>query len=117
MAWTTSGLLLLLGLAAGPYGLNLLSASVLLLLDPLVVMALGMLGVFIGLAINPRRPRPTAPAVMAVLGGLAMAALRDATPLAQVLTAVGLAGVAIVVAYAGWLPSARPTRIESSRCS
>ena len=103
MAWTTSGLLLLLGLAAGPYGLNLLSASVLLLLDPLVVMALGMLGVFIGLAINPRRLRPTAPAVMAVLCGLAMAALRDATPLAQVLTAVGLAGVAIVVAFAGWL--------------
>jgi hypothetical protein len=114
MAWTTSALVLLLGIAAGPYGLNLLSRSVLLLLDPLIVMALAMLGVFIGLAIDVQRPQPgspkpvakaapTAPAVLALLGGIVMAALRDAAPLAQVLTALGIAGVAIVVAYAGWL--------------
>jgi hypothetical protein len=103
MAWTTSALVLLLGVAAGPHGLNLLTPSVLLLLDPLIVMALGMLGVFIGLAVDPRRPRPTAPAVLALLGGIAMAALLDAVPLARVLTALGIAGVAIVVAYAGWL--------------
>ena len=103
MAWTTSALLLLLGIAAGPYGLNLLSSSVLLLLDPLIVMALGMLGVFIGLAIDPRRPRPTAPAVLALLAGIAMAALRDASPFARVLMVLGIAGVAIVVAFAGWL--------------
>ena len=103
MSWTTSALLLLLGIAAGPYGLNLLSSSVLLLLDPLIVMALGMLGVFIGLGIDPRRPRPTSPAVLAVLGVIAMAALRDASPFARVLMVVSIAGVAIVVAFAGWL--------------
>ena len=113
MAWTTSALLLLLGIAAGPHGLNLLSPSVLLLLDPLIVMALGMLGVFIGLAIDmhphPGSPKPvaasaaTAPAVLALLGGIVMAALLEASPVAQVVTALGIAGVAIVVAYAGWL--------------
>lgn len=103
MSWTTSALLLLLGVAAGPRGLNLLSPSVLLFLDPLIVMALGMLGVFIGLAIDPRRPRPSAPAVLAVCAGIAMAVLRDAPPLAQLLTALGIAGVAAAVAFAGWL--------------
>ena len=103
MSWTTSALLLLLGVAAGPRGLNLLSPSVLLLLDPLIVMALGMLGVFIGLAIDPRHPRLSAPAVIAVSAGIAMAALRDATPLAQLLTALGIAAVAAGVAFAGWL--------------
>jgi hypothetical protein len=114
MAWTTSALVLLLGIAAGPHGLNLLSPSVLLLLDPLIVMALAMFGVFIGLAIDVQRPQPgspkrvvkaaaTAPAVLALLGGIVMAALLEASPVAQVLTALGIAGVAIVVAYAGWL--------------
>ena len=103
MSWSTSALLLLLGIGAGPYGLNLLSTSVLLLLDPLVAMALAMLGVFIGLGLDPRRPRLTAPAVLAVLGAMAMAALRDAAPVALALTALGIAGVAVVVAFAGWL--------------
>jgi hypothetical protein len=103
MTWTTSALVLLLGIAAGPHGLNLLSPSVLLLLDPLIVMALAMLGVFIGLAVDTRRPRPTAPAVLAVLGGFVMAALRDAPPLAQTMTALGIAAVAVAVAFAGWL--------------
>ena len=47
MSWSASALLLLLGIAAGPYGLNLLSASVLLLLAPwllpLPLMALGLM--------------------------------------------------------------------------
>jgi hypothetical protein len=85
-----------------------------LLLDPLIVMALAMLGVFIGLAIDTQRPQPgspkpvataapTSPAVLAVLGGIGMAALRDVSPLALVLMAFAIAGVAIVVAFAGWL--------------
>lgn len=113
MTWTTSALVLLLGIAAGPHALNLLSPSVLLLLDPLIVMALAMLGVFIGLAIDTR-PQPgtphaaarsatSAPAVLAVLGGIIMAALRDAPPIAQMVTALGIAAVAIAVAFAGWL--------------
>lgn len=114
MASTTSALVLLLGIAAGPYGLNLLSPSVLLLVDPLIVMALAMLGVFIGLAIDVQRShrssaKPvakalmTAPAVLALVAGIVMAALLDASPVTQVLTAVGIAGVAVVVAFAGWL--------------
>jgi hypothetical protein len=103
MAWSTSALLLLVGIGAGPYGLNLLSSSVLLLLDPLIAMALAMLGVFIGLGIHPRRPRPTTPAVLALLGGIVMAAVRDPSPVALGLITLGIAGVAIVVAFAGWL--------------
>lgn len=52
--WTTPALLLL-GIAVGPHGLNLLSSSVLLLLDPGIAMALAMLGVFVGLSFNPRQ--------------------------------------------------------------
>ena len=103
MSWSTSALLLLLGIGAGPYGLNLLSSRVLLLLDPLIVMALGMLGVFIGLGVDIRRPRPTAPSVLAVLGGIVLVAIRDATVFALVLMALGITGVAIAVAFAGWL--------------
>ncbi len=102
-SWTTSALLVLVGIGAGPYGLNLLSSSVLLLLDPLVVMALAVLGVFVGLGIDPRRPRPTTPFVLAALGGLVLAALRDSSPVALIAVSLGLAAVAIVLAYAGWL--------------
>ena len=114
MSWSTSAIVLLIGMGAGPYGLNLLSTSVLLLLDPLIVMALAMLGVFIGLAIDVQRPQagslkpvamavPTSPAVLALLAGLAMAAFREQSLLALVLMALGIAGVAMVIAFAGWL--------------
>jgi len=103
MSWSTSALLLMLGIGAGPYGLNLLSSSVLLLLDPLVAMALAMVGVVIGLGIDTRRPGPAMPAVIALLGGITMAAMRDSSPVALVLMALGIVGVAIVVAFAGWL--------------
>jgi hypothetical protein len=53
-AWTTPAFLLL-GIAVGPQGLNLLSSSVLSLLDPGVAMGLAMLGVFVGLSFNPRQ--------------------------------------------------------------
>lgn len=103
MSWSTSALLLLLGIGVGPFGLNLLSSSVLLLLDPLIAMALAMLGVFIGLDIQLRHLRPTTPAVLAVLGGIAMIAVRDSSPIVLGLITLGIAGVAIVVAFAGWL--------------
>lgn len=113
MNWTTSALVLLIGIGAGPYGLNMLSPSVLQLIDPLIVMALAMLGVFIGLAIR-LRPQPgspklaakgaaTAPAVLALLGGIVMAALLDMPPIAQVLSALGITAAAVAVAFAGWL--------------
>ncbi len=52
------GLVLLpLGMALGPAGLNLLSPSVLSYLDPAVSVALAALGVFAGLGLDLRRPR------------------------------------------------------------
>lgn len=103
MSWSTSALLLLVGIGVGPYGLNVLSSSVLLLLDPLIAMALAMLGVFIGLDIQQRQPRPTTPAMLAVLCGVAMVAARDAPPIVLGLVTLGIAGYAIVVAFAGRL--------------
>jgi hypothetical protein len=103
MSWSTSALLLLAGIGVGPYGLNVLSSSVLLLLDPLIAMALAMLGVFIGLDIHLRQLRPTTPAVLAALGGIAMVTVRDSSPIVLLLITLGIAGVAIVIAFAGWL--------------
>lgn len=102
-AWSTSALLLVLGMCAGPLGLNLLSPSVVLLLDPAIAMALAMFGVFVGLAVDLRRPLVTTPALLALLGGVAIAAFRDTTPsvLALMLLAIGV--VAAVIAFAGWL--------------
>lgn len=102
-SWSASALMLLVGICAGPYGLNLLSPSVLLLLDPAIAMALAMLGVFVGLGIASRRPALTTPAALALLGGIAIAALRDTAPSAMVLMTLAIAGVAVMVAFAGWL--------------
>ena len=52
--WSTPALLLL-GIAAGPYGLNLLTSSVLLLLDPGIAMTVAMLGIFVGISVNIRQ--------------------------------------------------------------
>jgi hypothetical protein len=101
-SWSTSALLLI-GICAGPYGLNLLSSSVVLLLDSGVAMALAMLGVFIGLAIDPRRPRLTTPAALAVLGGVGLAVSRDTSANALALVGLGIVAFAVVVAFAGWL--------------
>jgi hypothetical protein len=101
-SWSTSALLLI-GICAGPYGLNLLSSSVVLLLDSGVAMALAMLGVFIGLGIDPRRPRLTTPAALAVLGGVGLAASRDTSANAMAIVGLGIVAVAVVVALAGWL--------------
>jgi hypothetical protein len=102
-SWSASALFVLAGIAVGPYGLNLLSRSVLLLLDPAIAMALAVLGVFIGLGIDVRRIQVTAPAVLAVLGGVAAVALRESALSASALSALALAGAAIAVAFAGWL--------------
>jgi len=49
------GLLLLVGVALGPHGLQVLSPRVLSLLDPVVSVALAALGVLIGLGLDLRR--------------------------------------------------------------
>ena len=102
-SWSTSALVLLAGVAAGPRGLNLLSPGVLLLLDPVIAMALAMLGVFAGLAIDWKKPRVTVNAVLAFVGVCVLAFNRPAPPATQLLVIPGLAIVAIVVAYAGWM--------------
>src|SRR5689334_2419327 len=48
--------LLLLGLALGPYGLGLLTESVLASFDPATSVALAALGVFVGLDVAVRSP-------------------------------------------------------------
>ena len=100
-SWSTSALLLLVGIGAGPSGLNLLSPSVLLLLDPVVAMALAMLGVFVGLGIDVRHPRLTTPAVLTISVGVAMAVLRGSS--ASVFMVASILAVALPVAFAGWL--------------
>jgi hypothetical protein len=69
-------LLLLAGLCLGPYGINLLSWSVLSSLDPVVPVAAGGLGVLVGLGTDIRRPdepRIMAAAVMGTIAGVAVA--------------------------------------------
>jgi hypothetical protein len=100
---STTALLVIVGIGAGPSGLNLLSSPVLLLLDPAIAMALAMLGVFVGLSIDPRRPRLTTPVVLALTAGLAVVVFRDSPPFAMPLLILGIAAVAIFVAFAGWL--------------
>ncbi len=77
--WSISATLLL-GIAAGPYGLHMLSPAVLSLLDPGIAMGLAMLGVFVGLSFNPRR-RPTA-------GSVAASLVRTGTVMIPVATSV-----------------------------
>ena len=95
--------LLLMGVALGPNGLNLLTASVLQLVDPLVAMALAMVGVFVGLNVDLREPRVDAGMAIAALGGAAVVLSRQESPATQVLITLAIAGIAVIVAFAGWL--------------
>jgi hypothetical protein len=95
--------LLVAGAAFGPHGLNLLTASVLQLLDPIVAMALAMIGVFVGLNIDLDRPRIDAAVLIAALGALAIVLSREAPAMMLLLITVAMAGIAAVVAFAGWL--------------
>jgi hypothetical protein len=75
--WSTSALLLL-GIISGPYGLNLLSESVLLQLDPAIAMALGIVGVFVGLNVDshhPKVPRLFAASAVRAIGTIAAVAI------------------------------------------
>jgi hypothetical protein len=49
--------LLLLGIALGPYGIGVLSPTALTYLDPIIAVALTALGTFIGLGLSLRTPR------------------------------------------------------------
>ncbi len=157
--WSTAALLLL-GVIAGPYCLDLLSRQVVLLLDPVIAMSLGMLGVFVGLSFDLRQAGISQvlaastirivtvitavaagalgalsywpvgavlpiwlPALMAgvcaaaakapadvavddalvIVAGSAIIAAVGARQDAPIVLAVALAGVSVLVAFAGWL--------------
>jgi hypothetical protein len=102
-SFSTSALLLVLGIVAGPRGLDLLSSSVLLMLDPIIAMTLALLGVFIGLAVDARQPRLTTPAILAVIGGFAIAGLREPSAPRLALMLISTSIAALAVAIAGWL--------------
>ncbi len=95
--------LLLLGVALGPNGLNLLTPSVLQLLDPLVAMALAMIGVFVGLNLDTQRPRVNASVAIAALGSVAVVLSRQESPATLFLIVLAMGGIAVIVAFAGWL--------------
>ena len=82
---------------------NLLTPSVVLLLDPIVAMGLALMGVFVGLNIDMSRPRLDAAVAIAALGGVAVVFSREAPPVALVLIVLAMAGIALVVAFASWL--------------
>ena len=103
ISWPASALVVFVGIIAGPHGLNLISRSVLLLLDPAIAMALAMLGIFVGLGLDAHRPRLTVPAGLALFAGVTAAALRQTDPSALTMALGGIAVVAIVIASAGWL--------------
>ncbi len=95
--------LLLMGVVLGPNGLNLLTPSVVLLLDPIVAMALAMIGAFVGLNLDLERPRLDAAIAMAALGGAAIVVFREASPIALFLITLAMAAIALIVAFASWL--------------
>jgi hypothetical protein len=63
-------LLLLAGLAFGPKGVNLLSAALLSALDPVVPIAVAVLGVLVGLSVGDRQPDDRRVFAAAVLGAV-----------------------------------------------
>lgn len=66
--WSISAMLLV-GVAAGPHGLNVLSPAVLSFFEPGTAMALAMLGVFVGLSFDPHgriTPRAIAASVLRI---------------------------------------------------
>lgn len=111
--------LLLLGLMLGRHGLDLMTPSVIQLLDPLVAMALAMIGVFVGLSLDlkrpaaarrtigifdaMRRPRINISFALAAAAGLVTVILRDSSPAAVLGVLVSLTGAAVITSVAAWL--------------
>jgi hypothetical protein len=87
MTWPPAAFLVV-GLALGHHGLNLLTVRPLEFLEPAISMALATLGAFVGLSIEPRRPRLFA---LSARGG------REA------LFTIALVGIATLAACLFWL--------------
>ena len=70
---------------------------------PIVAMALAMIGVFVGLNVDLQKPRVERFDRIAALGGVAIVLLAEASPIALFLIMLAMAGIALIVAFAGWL--------------
>jgi hypothetical protein len=92
LAWSATSapvaLLLATGIVAGPRGINLLSASTLSMLDPVVPVALAALGVLLGLGVGERRAGD-----QRIFGAACLAAA-----VTMLVVSAGFAAVPIVVA-------------------
>jgi hypothetical protein len=74
--------MLLVGIAFGPHGLDLLSPTFLVLLDPGIAMALAMLGTFVGLSFDLERPHQARVFAASGIRTVTIAAVVAATALA-----------------------------------
>ena len=96
--------LLLLGIAAGPFGLNLVTGHLLSLLDPGIAMAAAMLGVFVGLSVDVRRPASRMGEILLILaGGLLVATFRAPSPGGAIGLTAALAAISATISIAAWL--------------
>jgi hypothetical protein len=111
-----SGLVLLpLGFALGPRGLNLLTEPVLGALDPAVSVALAALGVFVGLDVAVRHPREgRLLAASSVLAAITMAIVGGGVLLAQRLSGLGDPMLWIVALVAALAAAASSTAAGSA---
>ena len=100
MTYWSAPALLLFGVALGSHGLNVLSASALLLVDPVVAAALATIGALAGLTIDLRW---SGIAAVIVAAAFAAAITRETSLAALPLLALGAGGVAACIAVAGWL--------------
>lgn len=114
------GLLLVIGLAAGPAGLNLLSRDVLSYVAPAVSAALAALGVLIGLGFDVRRPHEVrllgaasieaGLTILLVAAGVTLAPSLQASPDVSVWLALILG---ICASASSTAPAADPTALDS----
>jgi hypothetical protein len=108
------GAALLLGVAAGPQGLGLLSPAVLSFLDPAVPVALVAIGVAVGLEIRAR-PDAIVSTGLVAASGAALVLLREPSAWNAALLIGQSCAIALVIAAAGWLLLARSTSETEQR--
>ena len=96
--------LLLIGIAVGPYGLNLVTMRLLTSLDAALAMAVAMLGAFVGLSIDRTQPGSRlSELLLIVAGAILVTAFRDPSPGAMIGLLSAVAFVSAILAFAGWM--------------
>jgi hypothetical protein len=100
----SAALLLLLGIAVGPYGLSLVTIQLLTFLDPAVALAAAMVGALVGLTIDVRHPTNRLAELLLIVGGsVLVAAFRASSVVGVAGLLIALAAIATIVGTAGWL--------------